>query len=357
MSMAQNRWTSNLKGHLEKWTPPKGEMAGVEHYLCSAAFHIESACSGQGLHFHVTANMNSAPLRGPRSIMFVISEETGPPRYSGSVGAVFKCYGAKPSASEWSWSHPALVLSSLAKDAIVWKRTLVNRWRWRTYHIRQGRIVPTANVHHIPLGYYAVPPPDFPAWNLRVNDVFFAGSLRKKAGERKGILRLASPKEVVRSDLVQALKRFTEEKQWTVRLLLAPSFVPYALATEMGAEGSMMTPENYMKEMANSKICLAPRGTCLETFRHYEAASVGCVVVSGKLPLTWFYRNVPFVFVNDWRNVDQVLHRLLQDPANLKRLHEETLKWWNSRLSPTALADFVINVLHKQASVMPLPSA
>jgi hypothetical protein len=47
-------------------------------------------------------------------------------------------------------------------------------------------------------------------------------------------------------------------------------FAPDALATETGAErGRVMTPENYMKEMANSKICLAPRGTSLETFRHY----------------------------------------------------------------------------------------
>jgi hypothetical protein len=173
-----------------------------------------------------------------------------------------------------------LVLSSMAKDAIVWKRTLVNQCRWWTCHLRQGRIRPTTTVHHIPLGYYAVPPPDFPAWDLRLNDVFFAGSLRKKAGERRGIFRLASPKEVVRSDLVHALKRFAEEKQWAVRLVLVTGFAPYALATEVGAEGGrVMTPENYMKEMANSKICLAPRGTSLETFRHYEAASVGSVSI------------------------------------------------------------------------------
>ena len=91
-----------------------------------------------------------------------------------------------------------------------------------------------------------------------MNDVFFAGSIRKKAGEPKGILRFASPKEVLRTDLVQALRRFVEEKEWKLRLLLATGFVPYALATEIGAEEGM-SPENYIKEMANSKICLAPR--------------------------------------------------------------------------------------------------
>ena len=57
------------------------------------------------------------------------------------------------------------------------------------------------------------------------------------------------------------------------------------------AKGTTMSPDDYMKEMANSKICLAPRGTSFETFRHYEAASVGCVVVSYRLPPTWFNRN------------------------------------------------------------------
>jgi hypothetical protein len=92
----------------------------------------------------------------------------------------------------------------------------------------------------------------------------------EESRERKGIFRFASPKEVARSDLVHALKRLTEEKQWAVRLVLVTGFAPDALATETGAErGRVMTPENYMKEMANSKICLAPRGTSLETFRHY----------------------------------------------------------------------------------------
>jgi hypothetical protein len=62
-----------------------------------------------------------------------------------------------------------------------------------------------------------------------------------------------------------------------------------------------------------------------------------------------FLALAPFVFIKDWRNVGEVLDRLLQDPDRLKRLHLETLQWWNSRLSPTALADFVVDVLRKRA--------
>jgi len=351
--LKQNRWTSDLMqpGRVDEWIPPEGKAAGVEHYFSTAASIIESACSGQGFHFHFTANLNTVPVRGPKSVVFVMSEENGLlPRYTGSVGAVFKCYGAKlvPSA-ELFLDHPSLVVSSLAKDAVVCKRVLASRWRWRIDHLRHGDALASPTVHHIPLGYHSLPPPDLTPWDARVNDVFFAGSIRQKVVERKGIFHIPNPKEVVRNDLALALERFAEAKTWKLRLLLATGFVPHAVAWGLAAKGTTMSPDDYMKEMANSKICLAPRGTSFETFRHYEAACVGCVVVSDRLPATWFYRNIPFVFVKDWRNLDELLDRLLRDPSNLKRLHEETLRWWKSRLSPAALAEFAIDVLRKSA--------
>jgi hypothetical protein len=350
-SLKQNRWTSDLmqSGRVDEWTPPEGKTAGVEHYFSTAASIIESACSGQGFHFHFTANTNEVPLTGPKSIIFVMSEENGLlPRYTGSVGAVFKCYGAKlVSTAEWFWNHPSIVLSSLAKDAIVWKRVLASRWRWRLHHLRHGAAFGSVTVHHVPLGYHSLPPPEIPPWDARVNDVFFAGSIRQNVVERKGIFCIPNPKQVVRDDLAESLRMFAATTKWNLKLLLATGFVPHAVAWGLAAKGTTMSPDDYMKEMANSKICLAPRGTSFETFRHYEAASVGCVVVSDRLPLTWFYRNIPFVFVKDWRKVDQILERLLRDPSNLKRLHEETLRWWNSRLSPMALGEFVIGVLRK----------
>jgi hypothetical protein len=352
-SMKQNQWTSDLlqPGRIDEWVPPEGKAAGVDIYFSAACSIIESTFSGQGFHFHFTANTNAVPWTGPKSIIFVMSEENGLlPRYTGSVGAVFKCYGAQPfSSADWLWNHPSLLVSSLAKDAVVWKRVLASRWRWRIDRLRHGAALGPATVYHIPLGYHSLPPPETPPWDARVNDVFFAGSIRHNVEERKGIFRIPNPKQVVRDDLALSLERFSATTKWKLKLLLAQGFVPHAIAWGFAAEGSTMSPDAYMKEMANSKICLAPRGTSFETFRHYEAASAGCVVVSDRLPPTWFYRNIPFVFVKDWRKVDQVLDRLLKDPSHLKKLHEETLRWWNSRLSSSALAEFVIEVLRKYA--------
>ena len=65
--------------------PPHGKAAGVEHYFATASSMIEAACSGQGFHFHFTANIETVPVSGPKSVVFVMSEENGLlPRYTGS---------------------------------------------------------------------------------------------------------------------------------------------------------------------------------------------------------------------------------------------------------------------------------
>lgn len=348
ISSKQNRWTSDLMqcGNQE-WFPPEGKAAGVEHYFATTSSLIEAACSDQGLHFHFTANTKTVPVSGPKSVVFVMSEENGIiPRYAGSVGAVFKCYGTTfvPMA-QWLWNHPSLLMSCSVRDAIVLKRILLARWQSRREHLRSQERSAAAIVHHIPVGYYSAPPADLPPWEQRVNDVFFAGSTRHALVERKAFLKIRNPKQVVRDDMVAALERLAAKKHWNLKLLFTKGFIPHAVAWGFAPEGSTMSTDDYMSEMANSKICLAPRGTSFETFRHYEAACVGCVVVSDRLPNTSFYRNPPFIFVEDWRKIDKVLERLTQDLVKLRTIHEQTLRWWNDRLSPEALADYVVRVL------------
>jgi hypothetical protein len=356
LSSKQNRWTSDLMGSgVQEWFPPEGKDAGVEHYFTTASSLIEAECPGQGFHFHFTANIDTVPVTGPKSVVFVMSEENGLlPRYTGSVDAVFKCYGAKfvPTA-QWLWNHPSLLTSCLARDAVVLRRILLARWRWWRNQDRPNESFASATVHHIPLGYHSLPPAEIPPWEHRANDVFFAGSIRQAAVERKLLPKIPNPKQVVRNDMAESLKRLAAEKHWRLKLLLAESFVPHAVAWGLATEGSTISTDQYMREMANSRICLAPRGTSFETFRHYEAASVGCIVVSDRLPNTWFYQNIPFIFVKDWRKIDKVLDRLPQDLAKLRTLHEQTLRWWIDRLSPAALAHYVVRVLLKPTSGKP----
>jgi hypothetical protein len=45
------------------------------------------------------------------------------------------------------------------------------------------------------------------------DDGFFAGSIRQKVVDRKSIFHIPNPKEVIRNDLAQALKRFADAKK------------------------------------------------------------------------------------------------------------------------------------------------
>jgi hypothetical protein len=259
LSSKQNRWTSDLMGSgVQEWFPPEGKDAGVEHYFTTASSLIESECPGQGFHFHFTANIDTVPVTGPKSVVFVMSEENGLlPRYTGSVDAVFKCYGAKfvPTA-QWLWNHPSLLTSCLARDAVVLRRILLARWRWWRNQDRPNESFASATVHHIPLGYHSLPPAEIPPWEHRANDVFFAGSIRQAAVERKLLPKIPNPKQVVRNDMAESLKRLAAEKHWRLKLLLAESFVPHAVAWGLATEGSTISTDQYMREMANPEFVL-----------------------------------------------------------------------------------------------------
>ena len=78
VSSKQNRWTSDLmRSGVQEWFPPEGKNAGVEHYFATASSMIEAACSGKGFHFHFTASIDTVPVTGPDSVVFVMSEENG----------------------------------------------------------------------------------------------------------------------------------------------------------------------------------------------------------------------------------------------------------------------------------------
>jgi Anti-sigma-K factor rskA len=68
------------------------------------------------------------------------------------------------------------------------------------------------------------------------DDGFFAGSIRQKVVDRKSIFHIPNPKEVIRNDLAQALKRFADAKKLrpaaepTPRSIFTFGWVPWAIA-------------------------------------------------------------------------------------------------------------------------------
>lgn len=110
--------------------------------------------------------------------------------------------------------------------------------------------------------------------------------------------------------------------------------------------GAGLSRKAYASHLANSRIVLCPRGhVSAESFRLFEAASVGCVIISDPLPSSYWYQDAPCVTCRDWLNVRTIIDKLREDEGRLYQLHKDTLYWWQTRLSDKPAAEYVARCL------------
>jgi hypothetical protein len=180
----------------------------------------------------------------------------------------------------------------------------------------------------LPLGYFQLRDVEPAPVEQRPVDVFFAG--------------------------VQAVSGWTlrasvaARKQMTAGLAAAQTALPqYRIESLLTAfeSGKRLSPEDYTQALANAKIALAPRGNFDETFRLFEAAKMGCIIVSDPLPQRWYYQGCPVIPILNWSILPEVLKGLLADPAKLAELSLRTGQWWNSTLSESAVAKHIAQQL------------
>jgi hypothetical protein len=108
------------------------------------------------------------------------------------------------------------------------------------------------------------------------------------------------------------------------------------------AEGQ---PNRYSQSMMQTKICCAPRGTSIETYRLYEAMRYGCIIISEPLPPHWFYQGAPILQVANWTELNTLLPRLLSNPELMLKLHQQTLDWWQKKCSEVACGQYIVDQL------------
>jgi glycosyl transferase family 1 len=106
------------------------------------------------------------------------------------------------------------------------------------------------------------------------------------------------------------------------------------------------SPADYSRRLMDARVCLAPRGTSVETFRVFEGLRCGCVVVSDRLPAHRFYAGGPIVQLDRWRDLERALAPVLDDPAELRRRHASARAWWRERCSEDAVGRFMAEHLN-----------
>lgn len=104
------------------------------------------------------------------------------------------------------------------------------------------------------------------------------------------------------------------------------------------------SPKEYAKILSQSKIVLSPCGFFnTECFRFYEALRQGCIVITEKLPETDYYDSLFYIEVENWKNIDAIINRLLQDESKMENMSRSAKNYYQECLSPKGVAKYIIS--------------
>jgi hypothetical protein len=303
-----------------------------------------------GLTFYITHdNIQELPSYGNNVVAIIVGDESCCiPRYSEKVLAVFKCYGTWPtSLIQWKFSDPHFLFASINKFAF-------DRLRWMKFEIasqiksliqRKSLLSRSKrNIFLIPLGYHQQV--ELPIKNIheRIYDTSFLGSVAH-GNQRFSIKNLIkNPKKLSRESLVTTLERCEERSKFKIFLSSFSGFF----------DPNKFSPDIYSEILMESKICVAPQGTSLETFRFFEGMRYGCIVIAESLPSHWFYEESPVVKISSWKDLEDLISELLSDVDLMNKKHEESLAWWNSKCSEVVLSKYIDQTLRPLCRILAL---
>ncbi len=269
----------------------------------------------------------------PLLVPIVMGDEWGRiPAYAESVHAIFKAPGQHIKiATHTGW--PRFNAMALLQYLRVQVKRYPNYWNQKK------------NIFAIPYGYYRLPKTDDirPIMERSI-DASFTGSLDHRSNGSL-LRRVAKTNKVLsRERLVRIVDQWKQGKPYTIDVKLSKSFPKATDEPEFN---------DYPQILMDTKICLCPRGTHLETYRLCEGSYYGCVLIAEEQPDHWFAATSPAIILKDWRKLPALLDELLADPARLNALQQASLDYWDSTLAPTNIAGY----MSKQLSALQAKSA
>lgn len=316
------------------WNPFDPEDLPVPDcaYLGRVLAAMEQSAAIRGFTFYLTSNLETLPSYGAEVVVVHISDEwCSVPRYARKVRAIFKTYGTTLHIHWGALLHPTLYdLAALAQDLRTSARRLPAVLDALLASLQRKE--PRARIHSIPLGYYRQMAIPFVEIEKRAFDVYFAGSIANNSSKTARPATRLTPKYLSRKQMLDRLNK------------LAVQNPQFAIATSLTASFLETTDDEftrYSKAMMETKICLVPRGTSLETYRFFEGLRSGCVVVCERLPHRWFYDGSPAIAIRSWSELDRLIPALLEDPAKLGELSRASLRWWSQYCSEEALGAYI----------------
>jgi len=196
------------------------------------------------------------------------------------------------------------------------------------------------NIYPFPLGHMndiRFEPAEIKNVNARTINAFFSGNLNIN---RIGLYKQFNPSRIPIFLLKQLIKIPFIKKGLVKnqrKELITDSFINFTSGFKQG-----LSKDEYKQYLLNSKIVFCPKGfISAETFRHLEAMSAGCIVISEKLPQTSLYKDSPIIQVNDWQTAIAITRNLLKNNNELEVLQQRTLEFWRKNYSAAAVAKYI----------------
>jgi len=298
---------------------------------------VDQKMAGCSLDFVMTWRLDQVPMQGKNVVVFLIGDEKSQlPAYAGQVKAIFKTGGVKPFCPINLGSPIYSALEVLRET-----RNRLKRWQ-RRWHNGRGNVAGRLNIFPIPLGYHAQVDLPLVPMARRKWDIFFAGWIEKPQWSKPDSWRL-SPRIYSRNQLGEAVARLQKTHP-----MIACNFETNRLRR--------LSPLEYSTQLANSKICLVPRGNFHETYRFLEAARAGCILISEPMPDLWYYQNHPAVVVKHWNQLETALNSILNSPERLLKLQADSIAWWQKSGCEMAVADYVVKQINNLDQPQPTAS-
>ncbi|ORE86739.1 hypothetical protein [Aurantimonas sp. 22II-16-19i] len=296
-------------------------------YYVECFRELEAGGQMDGLTVYIVWNYQiipDLPSYGENVVVLILQDEYGSiPWYINRVACVFKAYGFLPQVDPRAClQHPAVLLKA-TRDGANWL------YHMAVYLRRSGFRPLPRNRETVPLGYARQIALPIAEYQTRRYFISFVGSIEQTHHKTWSLRRaIGTPKAIARSQMSRSLRRIAASGMNDIFYGQTGTFMESILSS--GAE--------YSKIVANTKICLAPRGSSSETYRFFEALRQGCVVICDRLPPHWFYRGCPAIQIDDWRNLESIARDLRRDEGRQLDLHRRSLEWWENVCAGAAVA-------------------
>jgi hypothetical protein len=323
VSAGQQFFFCHRDGKLEAFKTAQAlkKVFGDYGYVVSLVEELAKAAPFEGFDFVATWANNRVPcLERDKTVLLVVGDESGQvPIETNGARWVLRT-GAKSSGPLFPAGQRPVSLCLLSSAREI--RNLGLRF------VRRLKGLPLATPRHVeclPMGLVGEIKLEPLAMPLRKWSLSFAGGIgpHHLVGKRRFP---SSPKAAARLAMLEGLRRLSAAM---------PDLSYRAVWTDL--EPALPRSE-YHELLQQSRISLCPRGNVTETFRLCESARLGCAVICDPLPKCWYFDGHPFIELEDWRKLPELVSELMRDGNEISRRGDMSRQWWDKVASPGAVS-------------------